>query len=229
MSNYKISVIIPTVLKSTRVLLKLVSILLRDNSVSEIIIIENSGRGLYIPSNEKIKIYSPKENLYVNASWNLGVSLAENERLLIINDDILCCENFCSKVLASGILEKANTGLVGLSNSCIKQFKREEVTDIEPPPITNENLLEFKPLNRYISLGDWGSAFFCKKSNYHNIPDDLKIIFGDNYLLKRNFDLGKINYQITGLNFNHIHSLSSASNEFTRIISSDIRNSKKYL
>ena len=226
--NNKISVIIPTILKCTKVLLKLVNILVNDIAVSEIIIIENSGKGLYIPPNEKIKIYNPKKNLYVNPSWNLGISLIKNERFLIINDDILCCKNFCSKILNSGILENENTGLVGINPVSIVQYDRAAVSDIEPPKEKFETI-QFTPMPNYMCTGDWGSAFFGKKSNFYTIPDDIKIIFGDNYILKKNLDAQKINYMISGTQFNHIHSLSSASAEFSNIISNDIKNSKKYL
>ena len=62
----KISVIIPTILKNPKVLLKLINLLSNDIAVDEILIIENSGNGLYFPPNDKIKIYNSKENLYVN-------------------------------------------------------------------------------------------------------------------------------------------------------------------
>jgi GT2 family glycosyltransferase len=99
----KISVIIPTILKNPKVLLKLINLLSDDVAVDEILIIENSGKGLYFPPNDKIKIYNSKENLYVNASWNLGISMIKNERFLIINDDILPVKNFCSLILDSEI------------------------------------------------------------------------------------------------------------------------------
>ena len=63
-----ISVIIPTVLKCPKVLLKLIGVLSSDSVVSEIIIIENSGKGLFLPPNDKIKIHNPEQNLYVNSS-----------------------------------------------------------------------------------------------------------------------------------------------------------------
>lgn len=226
-SDEKISVIIPTIQKRIKVTLKLVSILNNDDAVSEILIIENSGTGLYLPPNKKIEIYNSPENLYVNASWNLGISKIKNERFLIINDDILCCPNFCSMILESRILERNDTGLVGLHPHYIIQNDRYMVSDIEIP-YCNDTILSFNPMYNFMNTGDWGSAFFGKKSNYYTIPDDLKIIFGDNYILKKNLDNGKINYQICGLTFNHIHSLSSASSEFSEIIGNDIANSRKY-
>ena len=88
----KISVIIPTVQKNTSVLNKLLNILCSDKVVSEVIIINNIDKP-FVPDkkSKKISVYQPDENFYVNGSWNFGVSICENERFLIMNDDILCC------------------------------------------------------------------------------------------------------------------------------------------
>ena len=198
-----------------------------DKAVGEILIIDNSGKGLFFPPNSKVKIYNSKENLYVNPSWNLGISMIENERFLIINDDILPVENFCSLIMNSGILEQEKTGLVGINPSFINQNSRETTTDITIP-VSDKSKISFLEMPRILGTGDWGSAYFGKKSSYYEIPDDLKIIYGDNYLLKMNQAFGKINYKISGIPFNHIHSMSSASPEFSKIIGSDIANSKKY-
>lgn len=223
----KISVIIPTILKNPKVLLKLINLLSDDVAVDEILIIENSGNGLYFPPNDKIKIYNSKENLYVNASWNLGISMIKNERFLIINDDILPVKNFCSLILDSEILEKDDTGLVGIDTRFIKQNDRKSTSDITIPD-SKDTTLKINRMGKILGTGDWGSAYFGKKESYYEIPEDLKIIYGDNYLLKMNQEHKKINYKISGLPFNHIHSLSSASAEFSNIIGSDINNSKKY-
>lgn len=225
----KISVLIPTIQKNEKVLTKLLKILKKDKVVSEILIINNAIKNFEkIIPDEKVKIYTPNENYYVNYAWNIGVKLLENEKFLIINDDILCCENFCSLILETGILDKETTGLVGLNPASIAQNSRETVKDISVPKIDKHFKLFLEPMSNYMMTGDWGSAYFGKKQNYYSIPVDLKIIYGDNYLLYKNLQNGKTNYKISGLPFNHIHSLSSASPEFSAVIASDIKNSKKY-
>lgn len=225
----KISVLIPTLQKNVNVLYKLLEILKSDSSVNEILIINNALKEFpNFIEDEKVKIYTPNENLYVNQAWNLGTMLLENDNVLIINDDILCCENFCTKILESNILNNESTGLVGIDCTYINQYNRNTVTDISMPNNDENEKLKFIPIKNYLMTGDWGSAFFFKKENYYKIPYDLKIIYGDNYLLLKNLQNGKTNYKISGLKFNHIHSLSSASSEFKKIISSDIANSKKY-
>ena len=220
----KISVIIPTLLRNVLVLQKLITLMDMDSSVSEIILINNATKETCLVGN-KLKIYTPKDNLYVNKSWNTGISIIENERFLIINDDILPPKNFCTQVLNTNILEKENTGLVGLDNKYI-HFFGTEIKDMEIP-VQNSNIY-INPMNKIIGTGDWGSAFFGKKSNWYNIPSDLRIIFGDNYVLLKNTEAHKINYKISGLKINHIHSLTSSNAEFTEILKEDVENSKKY-
>lgn len=226
----KISVIIPTLQKGLKVLYKLLNILRSDDAVSEILIINNALKDFpFKIHSEKIKIYTPSENLYVNESWNKGVELIENEKFLIINDDILCCERFCSIILNTKVLDMETTGLVGLNHSSITQFDRESVTDISVPVLEKGAKILYSPLPSHMRTGDWGSAFFGKKENYYPIPtEDFKIIYGDNYLLLKNIENGKTNLQISGLPFHHIHSLSSADAEFSSVVVSDIGNEKRY-
>ena len=225
----KISVLIPTIQKNVQVFYKLLEVLKADDAVGEILIINNALKEFPdFVGHKKIKIYTPSENMYVNYAWNIGVMLLENEKFLIMNDDILCCENFCSKILESKILDQDTTGLVGLDNAFINQNSRETTTDISVPAVKPDSKPSFVSMPNFMGTGDWGSAYFGKKKNFYNIPTDLRIIFGDNYLLYKNLQNGKTNYKITGLRFNHIHSLSSAAPEFSAIIGADIKNSKKY-
>ena len=182
----KLSVIIPTVQKGLKVTNKLLAILDNDESISEIILINNR-KEKFFPEHtiEKLKIFNQKENLYVNKSWNFGITICENERFLIMNDDILCPAGFPSKIISSGILELENTGLVGLCNRFINQNNRGTVDDLDIP--NDDNITpDFLPISNYMGTGDWGSAFFGKKSSYYMIPDDINIIYGDNYLLYKN-------------------------------------------
>ncbi len=222
-----LSVIIPTIQKKIKVLEELVKILKRDNSISEIILINNKISTPLKIKGEKIKIYTPTENLYVNESWNQGVEMAKENNVAILNDDLLIPKDFCNKIVNSEVFSKETTGLIGLSPSIIKLFG-SNVDTLEKPILTDKHKLEFIPLDKYLNTGDWGSAIFAKKENFYRIPSDLKIIYGDNYILKKNLDNKKQNYSISGLSINHIHSSSSASSEFSKIICNDITNSKKY-
>ena len=93
----KISVIIPTLQKNLSFLINLLSTLERDTSVDEIIVIDNSLRGLNYKSS-KLRLIIPEENLFVNPSWNLGVKEAKNELVALLNDDIIIPDGFCSRI-----------------------------------------------------------------------------------------------------------------------------------
>ncbi len=221
-----LSVIIPTVQKKLEVLKTLVGILEQDSSVSEIFIINNKPDIPLNLSGSKLKIYTPEENLYVNPSWNLGVSKIQNDIFVLMNDDLLVCNDFCKTIVESDVFNNEKTGLVGVSPTAINQFANVDYIAI--PAFPQISKPEFKPLNRYLATGDWGVAIFGRKQNYYKIPDDLKIIYGDNYLLYQNVQNNKQNFSVVNLPVNHIHSSSSASREFSSVVVNDIRNSKKY-
>ena len=222
-----ISVIIPTIQIELSVLKKLVQTLTKDPEVDEILIINNKPE-TQLPENiitEKVEVITPKENLYVNGSWNLGVKLAKNDKFVLMNDDLLVCKDFCSLVLESGILDDESTGLIGASPYNIKFFDNKRMPVPKIAKDTKPNIIQ---MNKYLHTGDWGISIFGRKDSYYEIPDDFKIIYGDNYLLHENIKNNKTNYQITNLPFHHIHSASCSSGDFKDIVVNDIENSKNY-
>ena len=132
----KISVIIPTIQKNINVLASLLKTLTEDRIVDEVLVINNSEKRLIIPL-EKVCVLNQRKNLFVNASWNLGIELIKNNVFLIINDDILPCVNFCSKIYDSGLLEAESTGLVGLDNSFIRNVSRDTEFLEKPEDVGN--------------------------------------------------------------------------------------------
>ena len=99
-----LSVIIPTIQKKLKVLEELVKLLECDNSVSEIILINNKGNTPLNIKGKKVKIYTPPDNLYVNESWNQGVKMAKENNVAILNDDLLVPDNFCNKIVIHSLL-----------------------------------------------------------------------------------------------------------------------------
>ena len=86
----KYSVIIPTLWKSDRTK-KLLSDLNECEYVDEIIIIDNTGteeRDILPTIYPKLRMVSKGKNIYVNPAWNLGVELAKNDLIALVNDDI---------------------------------------------------------------------------------------------------------------------------------------------
>ena len=130
MEHKKLSVVIPTLQKKVELLVNLIKMLDKDDSVSEIILIDNSCKG-FSSESSKLRVIVPKENLYVNPSWNLGVKEAKEDIVALLNDDISISNNFCTKVVNQ---MTPDMGCVGYSVDYIEETQGEmptpEDTDI---------------------------------------------------------------------------------------------------
>lgn len=206
----KITIIIPTLQKNITVLTMLLNQLISDKTVEEIIVIDNSKKGLNKKSN-KLKVIIPDKNLYVNPAWNLGVKESKNQYIGIINDDLIFSENFISQIL-DFLIKTENIGIIGLDT--IKPTNPDAFDEYP-----KESNLEFlKCDERCIS---WGSAMVLEKSSYYEIPEEIKIWFGDDFLFEKNKEHKKINYRIKNSNIKHLHSLTSDAEEFDKIKKKD--------
>jgi hypothetical protein len=160
------SVIIPTLWKSDKIK-PLIQSLIDCELVNDITIISNQRSELekeLLIYNTKLYIDKRVENLFVNESWNYGVKLADNDNISIFNDDILIDTNVFS--FLDDKLE--DVGVVGMcfENYALKQSVSMNLTDVVERPY------------------GYGCAMFIHKSNYVDIPFDLKIACGDDYLIK---------------------------------------------
>lgn len=81
------SVIIPTIWKSD-VIFRLVENISKSDLVGEIILINNNPSEDKFISNHKVREFK-FDNIYVNPSWNFGVSVSKYENICLCNDDIL--------------------------------------------------------------------------------------------------------------------------------------------
>lgn len=200
------SIIIPTLLKDTEVLNKLLSQLNDDNTVGEIIIIDNSCSS-FKTGFSKVKVHVPKENLFVNPAWNLGIKLSSTEFKYfgILNDDIIFQKNLFELVHA--FLESASddVGLLGID--CIANTPKAQFDTY--PENRDAEIVETSKLE-----GFFGSAFFGNKKNYFEIPDEMKVFYGDHFLFTRNIQAGHKNYKISNIGVKHLESLSSHSSPF---------------
>jgi GT2 family glycosyltransferase len=166
----KFSVIIPTIWKGPWVY-ELLEAFCNSDYTDEIILIDNDpSNSKEIPSNEKIKKIIPQNNLYVNPSWNLGVSLAKNDNIVISNDDILFNANRYLEYL-SNLNELSEYGLIGVNSD---NYSLSEDTEI---------ILSKHGGSR--NIGGWACLFALHRSRWVNIPEKIKIFYGDNYLQMR--------------------------------------------
>lgn len=212
--NKKLSVVIPTLQQNTEVFLKLLDTLAKDICVDEIIVIDNSLLGINY-NHEKLRVITPKENLYVNPSWNLGVKEAKNEIIALLNDDIAISFDFCSKVVEK--LSKTQ-GIVGMkANSVV------ECTKITSNPKSTD--LKLQPINHRGNA--FGIAMFFYRENYVKIPDEIKITYGDDWLVYKNKKAKRQNYAIDGIEIYHLGSLTSSQKRFNPISKNDGKLYKK--
>ena len=162
----KISVVIPTLWKSRRIH-NLLRNLIDCDKVNEIILIDNNKKffDYYEILSDKICLIRPSENLYVNPSWNLGVEKARNKVIAIANDDI----DFNTDIfnfINENMLDQY--GFIGMHKD---NYNLEK---------DGEYKLDYFHGDKHFG---WGCLFIFNKKIWNKIPEDMKIWYGDNYIL----------------------------------------------
>ena len=211
----KVSVVIPTLQKNLELLNNLVKNLSEDESVSEIIVIDNSIKD-YSYDSQKLRVIVPETNMFVNPSWNFGVKEAKEEIVALLNDDITLPKDFCKSVveqMSSGI------GIVGFHRDFV-----ENIQEIKEQPVLADLKLE-KAEGR---CGFFGIAMFFYKSSYIEIPEDIKIFWGDDWLFYQNKKQKRDNYFITNQKIYHWGSLSSTDKKINPYSKKDAKLYRKY-
>jgi hypothetical protein len=164
----KYTIIIPTLWKSDRTK-KLLSDLNECEYVDEIIVINNQLTDILDTKVEKVRHISFGKNIYVNPAWNKGIELAKNECIALCNDDI----NFNTNIF--GVITKdilSEFGIIGQSEFNYKGKNSDE-------PILEK-------WNGKVRDWGWGCLIMFDKNNWLDIPDDIKIWYGDDYMFKCN-------------------------------------------
>lgn len=154
----KISVIIPTMWMS-ELLHFSINEYISSKIIDEILIIDNNpSKKFNLPQSQKIKYLSKGQNIFVNPAWNWGVKESVNKNLLIVNDDVYIqnIDNILDNI------KKDEYDLIGLDYENINLSNKIIVSKSE------------EPMKR-----GYGCFFLIKKEKYFNIPEDLKIFYGD--------------------------------------------------
>jgi hypothetical protein len=146
--------------------------------VGEIILIDNSESDVEPLNLSKLNHIKEVKNTYINPAWNKGVSLAKYDKLLVLNDDLWFDWNIFS------ILEPYITEDIGLIGMAEENFDNP----------SNEFGLE--PI--YHRNGGFACAFFIHKKNWIDIPLEMKLWGGDDWLFVKNRENKKQNYKIVG-------------------------------
>lgn len=163
----KYTIVIPTLWKSNRIH-KLLRDLIGSEFVDEIILIDNAGKFFeYYEALDKVKLVQVEENIYVNPAWNLGVELANNDLIALVNDDINFNPNIFGVIDASIL---SYVGIIGMGEGNYKDVIDKEkgsYIDIWKPGVNDWG---------------WGCMILFNKKNWIDIPDDIKIWYGDNFI-----------------------------------------------
>ena len=158
------SIIIPTMWGGTEIEAML-PLLEKHSLVGEILLINNSiartPNWYKLGKWTKIQQYNPPDNIGVNPAWNIGVGSAENDRILLLSDDV----EFSVDVLEF-LYDKLSP-----KQGCVGPL--------------NVNVSASVPYELVPALrmrGQYGCMLFLNKKNWVPIPKDYVIYYGDNWV-----------------------------------------------
>ena len=133
-----------------------------------------------ILSHKKIRLLAQDGNIFVNPAWNLGVKESKFNNITICNDDLTFAPDKYFGAFPKEFLE--STGIT----------------------VTNFGSPEEETV-RIVKMSNWkdvpygaGSLFSLHKSNYIEIPERLKIMWGDTFLFLNLFKTKQM-YSVNGL------------------------------
>jgi hypothetical protein len=176
--------------------------------IDDILIIDNDNKNTdtSLFELEKVAFILNKNNLYVNQSWNQGVSKSYYDRLCFYSDDVYFDPIIIDKVYP---MIEENNGMIG--------FSSDIVFDIMPGIDLDYSFEESGPQIVPCEEMPYGyaSTFFLHKRSYHTIPKEFKIFFGDTFLFHMNRKFAKKNYMIS--NFQVRTNMGTSSKLFKRI------------
>jgi hypothetical protein len=166
----------------------------RHPLIDEIILINNcyadtpNGIEEHIANSSKIHhyIHDKFSNMGVNPAWNLGVSIAKNNKIALINDDLIFDLRVFDKV--SALLDAPTTGVIGLCPG-------------DHPAITNQpslttGIIDILPHPRSMHRWGFGMLMFVRKDTWEPIPHEMKIFCGDDWIIEGHLLAGRQNYII---------------------------------
>ena len=192
-----ISVVIPVLNNHNYTRELLTDIFMNVVKPDDIIIIDNGSEESYedmirILRNPTINYIRFSENRGVNAAWNLGIMLAKNELVTVLNNDILLNMYFFKK-----ILETMQDPFVGI---CVPATLKEA---------------KFYDKDESVKIRDLarreGWAFTIRKNIVNKcgyIPDKLKIFCGDDFLFDSSTKIGFRNVKMLN---NHVFHYGSVT------------------
>ena len=165
--------------------------------IEEVILINNNVKKTPehdVLSHQKVHVYNQEENIFVNPAWNLGVSLAKNDKICILTDDILVD---LRAFLAADRFIRKEIGLLSIGiHFDLFKAQNAQYDDVKYKNLIVSGDLKIKASEDNPNNAGRGSLFFLHKENWIDIPNDLKIYWGDTWQYDIQMGLGRKNYFI---------------------------------
>ena len=200
-----ISFIVPTMWRNPMRLRDIIHDYKRANIPNAEFILIDNNHGCYLEP--EITVLIAKENLYVNKSWNIGVDIARNNIVCLLNDDIEI--NFETIKNNLDEINNLDFGIIGFDAN--KNFGKDFNTNVDK--------FDFK-LADCRTLG-FGCMMFIRKENYLKIDEQLKVFFGDDLLYWWNRD--KHNRPIYIIeNLKALGELSATSKDYEHLLQEEL-------
>lgn len=183
--------------------------------VGEILLFDNTaGKDIKLPS--KVTHIIEGRNTFVNQPWNKGACSASNNPLLVLNDDIWFEWDSLFKLVPPDLIDsESKIGMIGIGLDCYRS------------PHPEKALFEI----RKRTYG-YACTFFINQNHWVEIPQEMKIWGGDDWLLTKNREQGRVNLAFSGIKALGEVSLTTRKLEretyIRGIIENDIRLIKKY-
>lgn len=183
----KFSIVIPTMWRYAP-FLNFLEDLVKFPTINDIIIINNNIE--QTPSNdilthEKIRMVNHPKNVYVNPAFNQGVSLSYNDKVCLLNDDVV----FDLRVFyhVDKVLNE-HSGVIGI---CPGKSEFNQ-------PQFESGIIKIVPWQGQHTFG-FGSVMFVHKAWWIDIPDSFVLYYGDNWIFDTCLIRNRQNYLITDI------------------------------
>lgn len=201
----KFSVVMPTMWRAADLTHRLLKDLVAHDLVGEILIINNDAAATPYWAADlgpKVLMLNQKHNIKVNPAWNLGVDLAENNRLCIVNDDI---------VFDTAVFDKLYP-LITEHNGVYGMITGE--AHFGHPPSTDYSI-SIKEWQEGENVHGFGQLMFVHKNNWKPIIKGLDIYYGDDFIFHSHLAQGLKNYTIYNFRFESIFAATTQDKTIT--------------
>jgi hypothetical protein len=213
MQDSKIDIVIPTMWRAPAFLDALAGYA-NSPAIGKIVLIDNDPSmrpAISAILLDRLTVVSHADNTYVNPAWNEGVSLCRSEIICIANDDILI-DDALFEIIATLDWQAHRIGIVGLASL--------------EPDAHHETQIMRVVIDTSIPLGkqipSFGACIFMPRRNYSPIPPELKVWYGDDFLVHANPNAYVVKTPLVhGTMSTTISSFDSRS-DIHRLISDDI-------